>query len=105
MRDLTNVVFYDKPLLKFERLLETQVAFAPRGFRSFAASIPVWLREKRNLKSLLRRELAAAGACRVGVFRQPVSARGRIVPGWRGRMGHDVGVVGGGKSTDAAMGN
>src|SRR5208337_744673 len=65
MRDLTNVVFYDKPLLKFERLLETQVAFAPRGFRSFAASIPVWLREKLNLKSLLRRELAAAGGCRV----------------------------------------
>ncbi len=65
MRDLAALVFYDKPLLKFDRLLETQVAFAPRGFRSFAASIPVWLREKLNLKSLLRREFAAAGGCKV----------------------------------------
>jgi carbamoyltransferase len=61
---LDALVFYDKPLLKFDRLLETQVAFAPRGFRSFAASIPVWLREKLNLKSLLRREFAQSGGCR-----------------------------------------
>jgi carbamoyltransferase len=64
IRDLDALVFYDKPLLKFDRLLETQVAFAPRGFQSFAASIPVWLREKLNLKSLLRREFAAAGGCK-----------------------------------------
>src|SRR5437879_3490909 len=58
---LAGLVFYDKPLLKFERLLETQIAFAPRGLRSFAASIPIWLREKLNLKALLRREFAAVG--------------------------------------------
>jgi carbamoyltransferase len=68
IRDLDALVFYDKPLLKFDRLLETQVAFAPRGFRSFAASIPVWLREKLNLKSLLRREFAAAGRCKAGAL-------------------------------------
>jgi carbamoyltransferase len=53
-----HVVFYDKPFLKFERLIETYLAFAPRGFRSFRMAIPVWLREKLFLKDLLRRELA-----------------------------------------------
>lgn len=66
IRELDAMVFYDKPLLKFDRLLETHVAFAPRGFRLFAASIPVWLSEKLNLKSLLRREFAAAGGCKAG---------------------------------------
>ena len=51
------VVFYDKPFLKFERLLETYLAFAPRGFRSFRLAIPAWLREKLFLKSLLKNEL------------------------------------------------
>src|SRR5215467_2041196 len=55
--DLDLVVFYDKPFLKFERLLETYVAMAPRGFRSFKMAIPLWLREKLFQKSLLRREL------------------------------------------------
>jgi carbamoyltransferase len=50
-------VFYDKPFLKFERLLETYVATAPRGFRSFKMAIPLWLREKLFQKSLLRGEL------------------------------------------------
>jgi carbamoyltransferase len=50
------VVFYDKPFLKFERLIETYVAFAPRGFRSFRMAIPLWLREKLFQKDLLRRE-------------------------------------------------
>lgn len=54
---LDAVVFYDKPLLKFERLLETYYAFAPRGLRSFLTSIPVWLKEKMFLKRLLREEL------------------------------------------------
>ena len=54
---LEFVVFYDKPLLKFERLLETYLAFAPRGFRSFRMAIPVWLREKLFLRDLLVREL------------------------------------------------
>jgi len=55
------VAFYDKPLLKFERLLETYLAFAPRGFQSFSMAIPVWLREKLFLKSLLLKELAKFG--------------------------------------------
>ena len=54
-----KVVFYDKPFLKFERLLETYLAFAPRGFQSFRMAMPVWLREKLFLKDLLRKELAA----------------------------------------------
>ncbi len=53
---LDHVVFYDKPFLKFERLLETYVAFAPRGFRSFKMALPLWLSEKLFQKSLLRRE-------------------------------------------------
>ena len=52
-----RVVFYDKPFLKFERLVETYLAFAPRGFKSFRMSIPLWLREKLFLKDLLVKEL------------------------------------------------
>lgn len=55
--EVDQVAFYDKPFLKFERLLETYVAFAPRGFQSFRIAIPVWLREKLFLKDLLGREL------------------------------------------------
>ena len=51
------VAFYDKPFLKFERLLETYVALAPRGFRSFSMAMPVWLKEKLFQKSLLKDEL------------------------------------------------
>ena len=51
------VVFYDKPFLKFERLLETYVAFAPLGFQSFKMSMPIWLREKLFLKDMLLKEL------------------------------------------------
>ncbi len=65
LRDVTYVVFYDKPLVKFERLLETYLACAPRGFRSFLAAMPVWLKEKLFLKMLLKRTLADVGACRV----------------------------------------
>jgi carbamoyltransferase len=54
---LDHVVFYDKPFLKFERLLETYIALAPRGFRSFKMAMPLWLREKLFQKSLLRDEL------------------------------------------------
>lgn len=59
MGDVDYVSFYDKPFLKFERLLETYVAFAPRGFASFRMAIPIWLREKLFLKDLLRKELKA----------------------------------------------
>jgi carbamoyltransferase len=54
---LDHIVFYDKPFLKFERLLETYVALAPRGFRSFKMSIPLWLKEKLFQKNLLTGEL------------------------------------------------
>jgi carbamoyltransferase len=54
---LDHVVFYDKPFLKFERLLETYVALAPRGFSSFKMSIPLWLKEKLFQKSLLTDEI------------------------------------------------
>ncbi|GAA5214157.1 carbamoyltransferase [Corallincola platygyrae] len=58
LTDLDHIVFYDKPLLKFERLLETYMASAPRGFASFVRAMPIWLKEKLYLKSLLRRELS-----------------------------------------------
>src|SRR3954468_6659480 len=51
------VVFYEKPFLKFERLLETYLAFAPKGFASFAKAMPVWLREKLFQKNLLKDDL------------------------------------------------
>lgn len=58
LQDLDYIVFYDKPLVKFERLLETYLAYAPKGFRSFLAAMPIWLKEKLYLKSLLKKELA-----------------------------------------------
>lgn len=57
--DIKHVVFYDKPLLKFERLLETYLSYAPSGFRSFISAIPVWLKEKLFLKKMLKQELTA----------------------------------------------
>mgnify|MGYP001417969739 CR=1 FL=1 len=56
LEDVDYVAFYDKPFLKFERLLETYLAFAPRGFTSFRMAMPVWLREKLFQKSLLQKE-------------------------------------------------
>jgi carbamoyltransferase len=55
---ITHVVFYDKPLLKFERILETYLSYAPKGFSSFLASMPVWLKEKLFLKTTLAKELS-----------------------------------------------
>ena len=57
--EVDRVAFYDKPFLKFERLLETYVAFAPRGFRSFSMAVPIWIKEKLFQKDLLRRKLKA----------------------------------------------
>ncbi|HQM77233.1 MAG TPA: carbamoyltransferase [Syntrophorhabdaceae bacterium] len=59
--ELDAVVFYDKPLLKFERLLETYYAFAPKGFKSFSSAIPVWVKEKLMLKKLIIDELSSIG--------------------------------------------
>ena len=60
--EIDHVVFYDKPLLKFERLLETYVALAPQGFRSFKMAVPLWLREKLFQESLLRKEFKKLSA-------------------------------------------
>jgi carbamoyltransferase len=57
LEQVDYVAFYDKPFLKFERLLETYLTFAPRGFRSFSMAMPAWLKEKLFQKSLLKREL------------------------------------------------
>jgi carbamoyltransferase len=62
--DIDAVAFYDKPFLKFERLLETYLAFAPRGFRSFSMALPLWVREKLFQKSLLQAQLAQLGFSR-----------------------------------------
>ena len=56
-KNLDYVVFYDKPFVKFERLLETYLAFAPRGFKSFVKSMPVWLKDKLFQKSMISKEL------------------------------------------------
>ena len=87
LAEIDEVVFYDKPLLKFGRLLETYLAYAPRGRRSFVAAMPVWLKEKLYLKTLLRGELAAAAGAKARdvpavAFRAPSSvARGlRLLP-------------------------
>tara|TARA_B100000902_G_scaffold19115_1_gene22962 strand:+ start:19519 stop:21357 length:1839 start_codon:yes stop_codon:yes gene_type:complete len=57
---IDNVVFYEKPFLKFERLLETYLAFAPRGFTSFAKAMPLWIKDKLFQKSALNKELKSA---------------------------------------------
>ena len=121
--DVDHVVFYDKPLVKFERLLETYLAFSPRGLRSFVTAMPVWLKEKLYLKALLKRELAAlAGAPgaplpKLLFTRAPPGARGgRVLPepvrGGRGavprrrrRVGDDLRVDGTRPAHLAAVGN
>ena len=59
LSEVDYVVFYEKPFLKFERLVETALAFAPRGFESFRTSMPLWVRDKLFQKDILRRELQA----------------------------------------------
>lgn len=67
-QDLSAVAFYDKPYLKFERLLETYHAFAPKGLKSFLSAIPVWIKEKLFMKKMLREELAKLGTGSVPIF-------------------------------------
>ena len=64
LADVDQIVFYDKPLIKFERLLETYLSYAPKGFRSFIAAMPIWLKEKLYLKATLKHELATLGGCK-----------------------------------------
>ena len=59
--DITAVSFYDKPYLKFERLLETYHSFAPRGLKSFLSAIPVWIKEKLFMRQMLREEFEKLG--------------------------------------------
>lgn len=56
LSDIDYIVFYDKPLIKFERLLETYLSYAPKGFKSFLLAMPIWLKEKLYLKSILKKE-------------------------------------------------
>ena len=58
---VANVVFYDKPFLKFERLLETYLAFAPRGFESFSTSMPLWIKDKLFQKTNIKKALKEVG--------------------------------------------
>ena len=78
-----DVVFYDKPFLKFERLVETYLAFPPHGFSSFRMAIPLWLREKLFLKDLLSKELKSVDGARLerqpAVQRAPPQPRGERV--------------------------
>ena len=70
LSDLTAVAFYDKPYLKFERLLETYNGFAPKGLTSFLSSIPVWVKEKLFMRKMLNDELESGRAsCRERVLR------------------------------------
>ena len=57
LSEVSYIIFYEKPFLKFERLLETYVAFAPKGFKSFSKSMPLWLNEKLFQKKVLFNEL------------------------------------------------
>ena len=66
LTEVDHIVFYDKPLVKFDRLLETYLSYAPKGWRSFVAAMPIWLKEKLFLKSTLKQELACLADCDVG---------------------------------------
>ncbi len=57
LSEVDQIVFFEKPFLKFERLLETYVAFAPKGFVSFAKAMPLWIKEKLFQKNLLFNKL------------------------------------------------
>jgi carbamoyltransferase len=67
-KDLGAIAFYDKPFLKFERLLETYHAFAPSGFMSFVSAIPVWIKEKLFMRRLLADHLAELGEGKIPIY-------------------------------------
>ena len=107
--DVDRIAFYDKPFLKFERLLETYLAFAPSGFTSFRDAMPIWLSEKLFQKDMLLKGVArdryrrsrapdkllfaehhfshAASA----FYPSPFEQSGRADHGWSWRMGDDIG--------------
>jgi len=57
VNELSYVAFYDKPFLKFERLLETYITFAPKGLKSFLKAMPLWIKEKLWIKDLIKKEI------------------------------------------------
>lgn len=63
IRDLHSIVFYDKPILKFERLIQTYLSYAPQGFQSFIMAMPLWLSDKLYLKKTLKKEFSALLNC------------------------------------------
>ena len=63
--DLTAVTFYEKPFLKFERLLETYHVFAPKGLVSFVSAIPLWIKEKLFMKKHLQKQLQRFGTAKI----------------------------------------
>ena len=65
LNDIDHIVFYDKPLVKFERLLETYLSYAPRGLSSFISAMPIWLKEKLFLKSILKKEFSALSGIKI----------------------------------------
>ncbi len=65
LAEVSSIVFYDKPLVKFERLLETYLSYAPKGLGSFIAAMPVWMKEKLYLKTTLKKELSKLGGCSI----------------------------------------
>ena len=102
LSDLSAVAFYDKPYLKFERLLETYHGFAPRGLKSFLMAMPVWIKEKLMMRTMLRDELAKVGDgdppilfpehhlshAASAFYPSPFRGGGHPHPGRRGGMGH-----------------
>jgi len=80
--DLDAVAFYDKPYLKFERLLETYHGFAPQGLKSFLSAIPVWIKEKLFMRKMLKEELEKSGQQKFNFyFRAPsISCGQRFFP-------------------------
>ena len=58
LAEVDNVVFFEKPMIKFERLLETYISFAPRGFKSFKSALPLWIKEKLSQKKIIREAMA-----------------------------------------------
>ena len=66
---INYIVFYDKPFIKFERLLETYLSFAPKGFISFLQAMPLWMKEKLFLKTLLKKSLSKLAKCECSIFK------------------------------------
>ena len=75
-KDLDYVAFYDKPFIKFERLLETYLAYAPMGIKSFWKAIPVWIKQKLWIPDLIKKETGYQGKDYLsGTSRIPCSKR------------------------------